>query len=105
MFALVQLAAMLRITDFNIKLGRENVSFNRLAKVSLVMLIPSELALSDVYFSPWLVCGTLGFLLAWMTGLWLNKMCWSRYVSHPPLVSIAMSVIYTVIISMLLIPA
>jgi hypothetical protein len=69
------------------------------------MLVPSELAIGDVFVSPWLLSAMLGLFAAWLTGQRLNKLRWSRFVVAPPLVLIAISVIYTVLISTFLIPA
>jgi len=68
-------------------------------------LIPSEFALGDVYFPPLLIVAMLGFFLAWQTALLLNRYRLSRYFFYPPLVLLALAVIYTVLIGTFVIPS
>ncbi len=68
-------------------------------------LIPSELAIGDVYFPPLLIAAMLGFLLAWLTAQMLNRYRLSRFFFYPPLVLLALAVIYTVILGTLVIPS
>lgn len=68
-------------------------------------LIPSELAFGDVYLPPILVAGLLGVTAAWVTAQLLNRFGWSRFFFYPPLVLIALAVIYTVIFGTWVIPA
>jgi hypothetical protein len=67
--------------------------------------IPSELAIGDVYFPPLLIAAVLGFLLASLTGVALNRYRLSRFFAYPPLVILALAVIYTVILGTFVIPA
>jgi hypothetical protein len=68
-------------------------------------LIPSELAIGDVYFPPLLIAAMLGFLMAWLTAEMLNRYRLSRFFFYPPLVLLALAVIYTVILGTLVIPS
>ena len=68
-------------------------------------LIPSELAIGDVYFPPLLISSMLGFLLAWLTAQALNRYRLSRLFFYPPVVLLALAVIYTVILGTLVIPS
>ena len=68
-------------------------------------LIPSEFAIGDVYFPPLLLAALLGFLLAWLTSQALNRYRLSRFFFYPPLVLLALAVIYTVILGTLVIPS
>ncbi len=68
-------------------------------------LIPSELAVGDVYFPPLLIASMLGFLLAWLTAQALNRYRLSRFFFYPPVVLLALAVIYTVILGTLVIPS
>ena len=68
-------------------------------------LIPSEFAIGESYFPPLLVAAMLGFLLAWLTAQRLNRHRLSRFFFYPPLVLLALAVIYTVIIGTFLIPS
>ena len=69
------------------------------------MRVPSELAIGGVYMPPLLVAVILGTLLAVVTARWLNRRRLSRHFFYPPLVFVAMTVIYTIVIGTFLIPA
>ena len=60
--------------------------------------IPSEITVSGVYLPPLLVAGCLGALLAYWTAHLLNRYRLSRHFFYPPLVFLALVVIYTVLI-------
>ena len=68
------------------------------------MRIPSEFAIGGVYMPPLLVAAILGTVLAVVTARWLNRTRLSRYFFYPPLVFVAMTVIYTVVIGTFFIP-
>ena len=68
-------------------------------------LIPSEFAIGEVYFPPLLIASLLGFVLAWLTGQVLNRYRLSRFFFYPPLVLLALAVIYTVIVGTFVIPS
>ena len=68
-------------------------------------LIPSEFAIGGVYFPPLLIAALLGIILAWLTAILLNRYRLSRYFFYPPLVYIAILVIYTVLIGTFIIPS
>jgi hypothetical protein len=70
-----------------------------------MQIIPSEVNLTGVYFPPLLVNGTLGILLMLVTVYLLNRYRLSRYFMFPHLVMLALSVIYTIILSLWVIPA
>jgi hypothetical protein len=57
-----------------------------------------------VYMPPLLVAGVLGAALAVATASWLNRTRLSRHFFYPPLVFVAMTVIYTVVIGTFFIP-
>ena len=67
-------------------------------------MIPKEFTISGVYFPPLLIASTLGVLAAAATALLLNRYRLSRYFFYPPLVFIALTAIYTVLIGAVLIP-
>jgi hypothetical protein len=46
----------------------------------------------------------LGIAAAWLTGRLLNRFRLSRYFYHPPLVLIALAVIYTGLFSVFVLP-
>lgn len=68
-------------------------------------LIPSEFAISGVYLPPMLIASLLGLVLAWLTAHWLNRFRLSRFFFYPPLVLLALVVIYTVLVGTFIIPS
>jgi hypothetical protein len=60
------------------------------------MNVPSEFAIGGVYMPPMLIAAILGMLLAALTGRMLNRYRLSRYFYYPPLVFLALTVIFTV---------
>ena len=68
-------------------------------------LIPSEFAIGDVYLPPMLIAALLGMVLAWLTAHLLNRYRLSRFFFYPPLVLLALVVIYTVLIGTFVIPS
>jgi len=66
--------------------------------------MPHEFAIGEVFMPPLLVAGFLGLLAAVVTAHLLNRYRLSRYFFYPPLVFIALTVIYTVLIGTLIIP-
>jgi hypothetical protein len=69
-----------------------------------VTLIPKEFAIGGVYFPPLLIAGFFGVLAAALTAMLLNRYRLSRYFFYPPLVFVALAIIYTVLIGTLIIP-
>ena len=65
--------------------------------------MPHEFAISGVYMPPLLVAGTLGVIAAVITARLLNRYRLSRYFFYPPLVQLALAVIYTVAIGTLVV--
>ena len=61
-------------------------------------LIPHEFAIGGVFMPPLLVVSVLGTIVAVVTALLLNRYRLSRYFSYPPLVFVALIVIYSVLI-------
>ena len=59
--------------------------------------IPHELAIGGVYLPPLLVAFVLGVIAASLTARLLNRIRLSRYFFYPPLVLLALVVIYTVL--------
>ena len=59
---------------------------------------PHEIAIGGVYLPPLLVAAVLGAIAAVVTARQLNKYRLSRYFFYPPVVFVAMTVIYTVLI-------
>ena len=67
--------------------------------------IPSEFAIGGVYFPPLLIAGILGVAAALLTAFLLNRYRLSRFFFYPPLVFLALAIIYTSVIGTFLIPA
>ena len=66
--------------------------------------VPTELTVGGVYLPPMLVAGMLGVLLASLTARLLNRYRWSRFFFYPPLVFVALTVLYTVAVGYVLVP-
>lgn len=60
--------------------------------------IPHEFAIGEVYMPPLLVAAFLGLIAAMVTAHLLNRYRLTRYFFYPPLVFIALTIIYTVFI-------
>jgi len=67
-------------------------------------LFPHEIYVGEVFFSPMLLDAVLGLAAAWLTARLLNRFRLSRYFYYPPLVLIALGVIYTGLFSIFLVP-
>jgi hypothetical protein len=66
--------------------------------------IPSEFTIGGIYLSPLFIAGCLGVLLSYWTVSLFNRYRLSRYFFYPPLVFIALAVLYTVVIGYLFVP-
>ena len=60
--------------------------------------IPSEFAIGGVFMPPLLVAALLGTIAAVVTSRLLNRYRLSKYFFYPPLVFLALMIIYTVLI-------
>ena len=60
--------------------------------------IPHEFAIGGVYLPPLLIAAIAGVALASLSGRLLNRNHWSEHFFYPPLVMLAMMIIYTVLI-------
>ncbi len=67
--------------------------------------IPTEVDLTGVYFVPLLINFGLAIILTFVTAFLLNRYRLSRYFMFPHLVMAAMATIYTVLLSLWVIPA
>ena len=66
--------------------------------------IPKEFAIGGVYFPPLLIAGFFGVLAAALTAMLLNRYRLSRFFYNPPLIFVALAVIYTGLIGTFIIP-
>lgn len=61
-------------------------------------LMPHEIALGEVFMPPLLVASILGVIATVITARLLNRYRLSRFFFYPPLIFLALMVIYTVFI-------
>ena len=66
--------------------------------------LPHEFTIGGVYFPPLLIAGIFGTLAAVVTSALLNRYRLSRFFYYPPLIFVALAIIYTGLIGTLLIP-
>ncbi len=69
-----------------------------------MQFIPSEFAIGGVFFPPLLIAAILGVTGAGLTALLLNRYRLSRFFFYPPLVFLALAVVYTGFIGTFIIP-
>ena len=60
--------------------------------------MPHEFAIGGVYMPPLLIAAIFGTVAAVVTARLLNRYRLSRYFFYPPLVFVALAIIYTVFI-------
>ena len=65
--------------------------------------VPSEFAIGGIYFPPLLIAGMLGVLAAGVTVTLFNRYRLSRYFYYPPMIFLALVVIYTGLVGTFLI--
>jgi hypothetical protein len=66
--------------------------------------IPHEFAIGGVFMPPLLVAGLFGVIAAVITIRLLNRFRLAKYFFYPPLVFVALAVIYTGLIGIFIIP-
>ena len=69
-----------------------------------MFFIPKEFAIGGVYMPPLLIAAILGTTAAVVSARLLNRYRLSKYFFYPPLVFLALAIIYTVLIGTLIIP-
>jgi hypothetical protein len=67
--------------------------------------VPHELAVGGVYVPPMLVAAVLGTLLAVVLARTLNRYRLSAHFFYPPLVFVALAVLFSVLVGTFVIPA
>jgi len=67
--------------------------------------IPHEFSIGGVYMPPLLIAGLFGVIAAVVTARLLDRYRLSKYLFYPPLVSLALMIIYTVLIGTFIIGA
>jgi len=68
------------------------------------MNIPAEFTIGGIYMPPLLMASVLGVITATIIARLLNTYRLSKYFFYPPLVFVAMAIIFTVIYGVLIIP-
>lgn len=68
-------------------------------------LIPCEYSIGGVYLPPLFVAGLVAFAATALTARLLNRCRLSRHFFYPPLVYLAVLVIYTVLAGTFLVPS
>jgi uncharacterized protein DUF1656 len=68
------------------------------------MYMPKEFTIGGVYMPPLLIAGMLGLFAAWLTAILLNRYRLSRFFYNPPLIFMALAIIYTVLFGFIIIP-
>jgi len=71
----------------------------------MLIPIPHEFAIGGIYVPPMLIAALLGILGALITARLLNYYRLSKYFFYPPLVSLALMVVYTIFIGTFIIGA
>ena len=66
---------------------------------SVLSLVPSEFAIGGIYFPPLLIASMLGVVATALTAALLNRYRLSRFFFYPPLVFLALAVIYSGLIN------
>jgi len=61
-------------------------------------IAPHEFVVGGIYMPPLLVAGFFGLVASSVTTLLLNRYRLSRFFAYPPLASLALAVIYTILI-------
>ena len=66
--------------------------------------IPHEISIFGVYFPPMLLSAIPGVAMAGLTAVLLNRYRLSRFFVYPPLIFVALSILYTSLIGALWLP-
>lgn len=67
-------------------------------------MFPCEFAMGGIFMPPLLVAGIFGTIAATVAAQFLNRFRLSRYFFYPPLVFVALVVIFTVLFGDVVIP-
>ena len=70
----------------------------------MMPFIPAEVNIFGVYFPPLLLAAILGVIGAALTAMVLNRYRLSRFFYYPPVIFLALAVIYTGLIGTIFIP-
>jgi small basic protein len=62
---------------------------------------PHEISLRGIFIEPYFAACVLGVLLAWVAASLMNRLRLTRFFVYPPLIFVAMAVIFTGLIGTL----
>ena len=68
------------------------------------MRVPHEINIGEIYVPPLLIAAFLGVIATAIAMKFLNKYRLSNYFFYPPIVMLALAVIFTLLFGMLIIP-
>ena len=66
--------------------------------------VPMEIAIGGIYFPPVMLAMLLGILLAGITAKLLNRLNLTRFIWHPPLFFVALTVVCTRLVGLFILP-
>ncbi len=69
-----------------------------------MQLIPCDFSIGGIYFPPLLIAAIVGVMATILTAKLLNRYRLSRFFFYPPLVFLALAVIFTCLIGTFVIP-
>ena len=72
--------------------------------MNVAINVPIEFSIGGIYMPPLLIASVMGVLTAMVVARLLNSYRLSKYFFYPPLVFVALSLIFTAIYGMWLIP-
>jgi hypothetical protein len=61
----------------------------------MIELIPIEFNVAGIYMPPLLIAGVIGLIMAMLTARYMNRTRLSRHFFYPPLVFVALTLIYS----------
>jgi hypothetical protein len=96
---------MPEMRERSIGLNGRKKGFGETQKETSMNPIPHEFAIGGVFMPPLLIAGFFGVIAAVITARLLNRYRLSRCFFYPPLVFLALTIIYTVLIGTLIIGA
>ena len=61
----------------------------------MIELIPIEFNVAGIFMPPLLIAGVIGLIMAMLTARYMNRTRLSRHFFYPPLVFVALTLIYS----------
>lgn len=66
--------------------------------------VPHEIAIAGVFFPPLLLAAAIAAAATWVTAILFNRFRLSRFFFYPPMIFLALFVLYSGVIGTILIP-